>query len=48
MERGCHEEEDGSPPGQHVKPLELVKQIMDGETPLCLHVCVYSQAIRLI
>lgn len=42
MERGGHEEEAGSPPGEHVKPHELLQQNMDSKT---LH--LYAQAVNL-
>lgn len=40
MERGGREEEAGRPPGEHVKPHELLEQNMDSKT---LH--LYAQAI---
>ena len=43
MEGGGCEEEAGSPPGERIKPIELLKPAMDGET-----FCLYARAIYLI
>lgn len=42
MERGGGEEEAGGPPGEHIKPDELLQINMDGKT---LH--LYEQAADL-
>lgn len=43
MERGGSEEEAGSPPGEHIKPDELLQINMDSKT---LHLCAQAVDLR--
>lgn len=52
VERGGCEEEASSPPGEHIKPCELLQQNMDGkilhhhENPQCFVFSIFNLLLR--